>query len=434
MNLNDYQTHLDILRQRFDKALAATGFDQVILSAGDKVMIQGDDHTYPYSPRAFAQQWLPYDLDAGTCVLYRPGDKPVLYWPSRADFWHLTPQAPQGDWTGLWDVQAAGGPEEWLAAAVRGRKTAWIGRDQGLADYDVVVEPAELKARLEYDRAWKTAFEIACLEQASTLGALGHKAAEQAFYQGESEAGVYREFLRGSSQLESNEPYPGIVGINESAATLHYERRLFTPPSAHRTLLIDAGAKVNGYASDITRTHTQDNARFTAIRQALVELSTALVEGARPGVAMADLHREAFRGVAAILKAHDLCRLSVDEQVDKGIPRAFFPHGLGHLLGLQVHDVGGHQQDVTGTRYRDPEHGALRLTRTLSPGMVLTIEPGLYFIPMLLDKMVRDTPEHGVDLAAVEELKPWGGVRWEDNILITDTGSRNLTDEAFART
>lgn len=432
MNLEHYKQHLNILRHRYDQALADTGFDQVIVSAGHKVMIAGDDHTYPYSPRAFAQQWLPYTLDAGTCVLYRPNEKPVLLWPSRADFWHLTPQAPSGDWTALWDIRAADSLD-WLKDAVRGRKTAWIGADEGLDDSDVQVDPTDLKARLSYFRAWKTDYEIDCMVEASRQGVSGHLAARDAFFNGASEAGVYRAFLQGSRQLESTEPYPGIIALNESAATLHYERRLFDPPKAHRTLLIDAGAQYNRYASDITRTHTQGNGVFAELRDGVAALSDRLSKAVQPGVAMVALHEQALAGVAQLLYDHGICRLSVDEQLAKRIPQVFFPHGLGHLLGLQVHDTGGHQQDEQGTLAPSSDYPALRLTRTLGEGMTLTIEPGLYFIPMLLAQMERDVPDHGVDLKKVEALKPWGGIRHEDNILVTASGSRNLTEEAFAR-
>lgn len=430
MNQEHYRHHLNTLRQRYDQALAETGFDQVIVSAGHKVMIAGDDHTYPYSPRAFAQQWLPYTCDPGTCVLYRPNEKPVLFWPSRADFWHLTPQAPSGDWTAFWDIRAADSLD-WVDGAVQGKKTAWIGADEGLSAFDVHLDPAELKARLRYHRAWKTDYEIDCMVEASRMGVAGHRAARDAFFNGESEAGVYRAFLQGSQQLESTEPYPGIIALNESAATLHYERRLFEPPREHRTLLIDAGAQCNRYASDITRTHTQGNEVFAELRDGVAALSDRLSKAVAPGVAMVDLHRQALAGVAHLLHEHGICRWSVEEQLEKRIPQVFFPHGLGHLLGLQVHDAGGHQQDETGTLAPNPDFPALRLTRTLSEGMTLTIEPGLYFIPMLLAQMERGIPDHGVNLDKVEALKPWGGIRHEDNILVTASGSRNLTAEAF---
>jgi Xaa-Pro dipeptidase len=118
--------------------------------------------------------------------------------------------------------------------------------------------------------------------------------------------------------------------------------------------------------------------------------------------------------------------------VASGITRSFLPHGLGHLLGLQVHDAGGHLADTAGRR-REPPRGDpfLRLTRTLSPGMVVTIEPGLYFIPALLRAMLAKHEAH-VSRAMIERLLPFGGIRIEDNVAVTADGHRNLTREAFA--
>lgn len=100
-------------------------------------------------------------------------------------------------------------------------------------------------------------------------------------------------------------------------------------------------------------------------------------------------------------------------------------------MGLHVHDVAGHQQNPEGEVRNDPENPFLRLTRTLEEGMVITIEPGLYFIPMLLNKLIEAEPQHGLDLDLIEQLKSYGGIRIEDNVLVTATGHRNLTREAF---
>lgn len=434
MQPDHYPDHLDTLQTRYQTAMVGAGFDQIVISAGSKVTVAEDDRAYPYTPMAFAQQWLPYDLDPDTFIVFRPGEKPRLLWPARADFWHLTPRAPSGDWTRHWQVEAATSLADWLPA-LTGR-VAWLGPahpDLARVDADPVINPAELKAELVYGRAVKTDFEIDCLFAANKKAVAGHRAAREAFLRGESEAGVYRDYLAYSRQLESEEPYSGIIALNESAATLHYERRSFTAPAEHRTLLIDAGAQVNGYASDITRTHTTDTGRFADLLAGMESLAQSLSAAVKPGVPMVELHEEALAGVAGLLHEHGLCSLSVEEQLAKKIPQTFFPHGLGHLLGLQVHDVGGFQQDAAGTQAPSAEAPFLRLTRTLEPGMVITVEPGLYFIPMLLEKMQRETPDHGCDLALIEQLKPFGGIRIEDNVLVTETGHRNLTREAFAK-
>ncbi|PTY37423.1 Xaa-Pro dipeptidase [Saccharospirillum sp. MSK14-1] len=426
-----YRAHLDTLMHRYQASLERCGFDAVIISAGVAEKVRDDDHAYPYHPNAFAQQWLPEAITPGTCLLIRPGETPQLYWPAQADFWHLSPSAPSGDWTAHWQLHGAADLNDWLPT-VSGR-LAWIGPAHPSlknTTKDVEFNPTNLHADLAYDRAYKTEFEVEQLWQASRKAVPGHRAAADAFNAAASEADIYAAFLAASGQLESLEPYPGIIALNENAATLHYERRLFDKPQQHRSLLIDAGAQVGGYASDITRTCGQGSASFDALLAAMETFELDLCAAVRPGLPMADLHQQAVKGVAGILKELDLCRLGVEEQLEKRIPQAFFPHGLGHLLGLQVHDIGGHQQDRAGTLAPNQHAPFLRLTRTLEAGMVLTIEPGLYMIPMLLDQL-RARGDVGLNEAAIAELRPWGGVRIEDNVLVTAKGSRNLTREAF---
>jgi Xaa-Pro dipeptidase len=111
----------------------------------------------------------------------------------------------------------------------------------------------------------------------------------------------------------------------------------------------------------------------------------------------------------------------------------FFPHGLGHFIGLQTHDVAG-LADNTGNALERPEgHPYLRLTRTLEPGNVLTIEPGLYFIPALLAAWKLDKDPGVINWDVVERLSPYGGIRIEDNVHVTESGCENLTRHAFAK-
>ncbi|MEX2320493.1 MAG: Xaa-Pro dipeptidase, partial [Saccharospirillum sp.] len=91
MNTQRYSRHLATLMERFERALSQTGFDQVVISAGSPVIVAEDDRAYPYTPRAYAQQWLPYDVLPDTFIIFKPGDTPRLLWPARQDFWHISP-------------------------------------------------------------------------------------------------------------------------------------------------------------------------------------------------------------------------------------------------------------------------------------------------------------------------------------------------------
>jgi Xaa-Pro dipeptidase len=204
-------------------------------------------------------------------------------------------------------------------------------------------------------------------------------------------------------------------------------------PAVRRSLLIDAGAEFLGYAADITRTYSASATDdFAALIASMDALQLRICDEVKPGVDFVVLHAFTHRQLAALLRDHNLVTCSADEAVSNGITRAFLPHGLGHLLGLQVHDAGGRLADNTGRKREPPAQDPfLRLTRTLQPGFVTTVEPGLYFIPSLL-KAVLAKHEDKVNRAAIERLVPFGGVRIEDNVEVTADGHRNLTREAFA--
>jgi Xaa-Pro dipeptidase len=129
-----------------------------------------------------------------------------------------------------------------------------------------------------------------------------------------------------------------------------------------------------------------------------------------------------------------LTKLPGQAALESGVTSVFFPHGIGHLLGLQVHDVGGVMGDDKGQeRQRPPGHPALRLTRMLEPGVVVTVEPGIYFIDSLLAAAHSDARRAHIDWAVVEELKPYGGIRIEDNVATTQALPENMTRDAFSR-
>jgi Xaa-Pro dipeptidase len=203
-------------------------------------------------------------------------------------------------------------------------------------------------------------------------------------------------------------------------------------PIKVRSLLIDAGADFSGYAADVTRTWCAAGAPLQPLIDSLDRLQQTLCAEARGGVDFVTLNERAHELLAQVLVTHSLVNCSAAEAFESGLTRTFLPHGLGHLLGLQVHDAGGRQISPDGEiRDPPPEHPFLRLTRVLEPGFVVTIEPGLYFIPSLL-RALDPAARRRVNWATVEELIPYGGVRIEDNVFVQETKHSNLTREAFA--
>jgi Xaa-Pro dipeptidase len=163
-------------------------------------------------------------------------------------------------------------------------------------------------------------------------------------------------------------------------------------------------------------------------------LQQGLCEGMKAGVDYRDMHLRAHHDIAGLLVDHGIIRCGAEQAVEKGLSSVFFPHGLGHFLGLQTHDVAGLITDETGREIPRPAgHPYLRLTRALAPGNVLTVEPGLYFIDSLLSRWRAGDDAGLVDWALVDELAPFGGIRIEDDVAVTDGDPENLTRDAFAK-
>ncbi len=200
-----------------------------------------------------------------------------------------------------------------------------------------------------------------------------------------------------------------------------------------RALLIDAGAQHAGYACDITRTYAAAPGAFQDLIEAVDAAQRALAARVRPGTDYREIHLEAHRAIAGILVAHGLVKGTPEAAVESELTSVFFPHGIGHLLGLMVHDAGGFMAAPEGGALPKPEgHPYLRLTRRLEPGFVVTIEPGIYFIDSLLAQAKAGARGKMVDWQRVEALAPCGGIRIEDNVVAQAGAPRNLTREAFA--
>ena len=210
-------------------------------------------------------------------------------------------------------------------------------------------------------------------------------------------------------------------------------------PAARHSFLIDAGARHRCYASDITRSYAADTGEcgsdtFSKLIEDLDAAQRGLIDSIQVGQNYLDLHQDMHRRLGRLLADNRLVRCSAEAAFELGITRSFLPHGLGHLLGLQTHDVGGHQSSPAGGQSPPPEeYAALRLTRPVEVNQVFTIEPGLYLIPQLLRSLKEGDHGKQVNWTVVDELRPFGGIRIEDNVLITTSGTRNLTREAFAR-
>ena len=271
------------------------------------------------------------------------------------------------------------------------------------------------------------------MREASRIGIRAHRAAERAFRAGASEFGIHLAYCQAAGQDANDLPYTNIIALNEHAAVLHYMHRDRVPPKPVRSFLIDAGASYGGYACDITRTYSAQADEFQTLIDAVDGAQRNMCAQVRAGSDYRQLHLDAHLALANILRDFGLITVSPEVAVETGVSSVFFPHGLGHGIGLQVHDVAGFAASDQGGTIPKPEgHPYLRLTRVLQPGMVVTIEPGLYFIDMLLDDLKDRGLGPSVDWDRVAHFKPYGGIRIEDDVVCTEGEPENLTREAFA--
>ena len=428
-----YAHHLDTLRGCADRALARGGFDHLLIAAGQPGTKFLDDNHYPYAVNPPFKHWVPLTDAPGSWIAYTPGARPKLVFLQPRDYWHVVPEAPTGYWVEHFDIVTVRTAEEAIAQLPR-RHAAVIAEACPPIDGVDANNPPAVLDYLHYYRAYKTPYELALMRRANRIGTRAHRAAERAFRAGEGELGIHQAYLAAAGQTDAELPYSSIVGLNRHGAVLHYMALDRTPPAESRSLLIDAGASASGYASDITRSYAAPgHAEFQALIDAMDAVQQHQVANVKAGVDYATLHVQAHHQLAGVLAAHGLIRMSAESAVESGVTRAFFPHGLGHSIGLQVHDVGGFARNDRGeTVPRPDDHPFLRMTRTLEPCMVVTIEPGLYFIDMLLDEVRRTPAAKDVDWNKVEALKPYGGIRIEDDVACTDGAPENLTRDAFA--
>jgi Xaa-Pro dipeptidase len=431
-----YGAHLDEIKERHDRALERAGASHVVIYSGNPKRMFLDDNDYPFKANPHFVHWAPLTALPSSYIVYAPGETPILVYYQPRDYWHVVPGAPDGYWTRHFDIRIVNTTDEIPAHLPEDRqKCIAIGEfdDESTAFGIERINPSTAINSLHYARGAKTEYELAVMRLAAQRGVAGHVAAEAAFRNGLPEFDIHRAYCAAVSHVDAELPYGNIIALNEHGSVLHYTNLEREAPPNARSFLIDAGAQVHGYASDITRTYSNGDARFQALIDRMEVLELAVIDKVRAGIDYRDLHVDTHRLLAEVLVEAELASGSPDTLLETGVTSAFFPHGLGHLLGIQVHDVGGHQESDTGGTIDPPSgHPFLRLTRILEENMVLTIEPGLYVIDMLLDEL-RGTPAEGhVNWQTVEWLRPFGGIRIEDDIRVLSDGNENLTREAFA--
>jgi Xaa-Pro aminopeptidase len=397
--------------------------DVVLVTAGEPIGIPGGaDQTYPFLAHA-EYLWLADRETPGAVVAFDPQEGWVDFVPEVTEREKV--------WEGK--VQEEGQPlshlPAWLAGR-RGRPVVTLGA--GLAG--VAGDPIrtlELRELIHHARRAKDEVELERMRRACAASAKAYANIVARIKPGVTERSLQVEleadFFRHGGDRTA---YESIVASGPRSAVLHApatDRKL----GDGEFLLIDAGAECRRYASDVTRTYAV-NGKFTPFQKdlydAVLKAEVAAIAACTPGRPFREVHYAAARDMVAGLVGMGLMKGKPEDLVEREAHTLFFPHGLGHMVGLGVRDASGRLPGA-----KDPMPPALRTLRTdipLEPGYVLTIEPGLYFVPPLLTN--PENRKKFADCVAwdkVDKLHDAGGVRIEDNILITKDGPENLTRE-----
>ncbi|MDZ7852883.1 MAG: Xaa-Pro dipeptidase [Halomonas sp.] len=420
--------HLAALQQTYNEILTRLGLDGVLLYSGHPRRHFADDQEASFAAFGHFMHWIGQADLARSWLLICPGQRPRLKVHAPDDFWHLPARLPDEPWVATFEIEMS--RDDAPPALPTGRFAVLGDVSAALADsLGAACNPTDLLGALDEGRVRKSDYEIACLRDANQQAMAGHRAARRAFLEGGAELDVQFAYLSASRQRETALPYASIVGLNAHAGVLHYQHYDNVAPARRRSLLLDAGHRQRGYCADITRTWAGPDAdpAFAPLIEGVTALQQRLIDALAPGVDYVDLHQRMHQALGALLADQGLVHCTPEAAVDQGITRAFCPHGLGHSLGLQVHDVAG-RVDGAGRPLPPPDRDpALRLTRKLEAGMVVTMEPGLYVIFMLLAPLKEGAAGGDIDWRLVEGLADHGGIRIEDNLVITPSGHDTLT-------
>ncbi|MCB1049594.1 MAG: Xaa-Pro dipeptidase [Acidobacteria bacterium] len=433
-----FADHIQTLQNRYEETLDllqknGVQIDAVLSHSGTESYYFADDHAVVFKAHHHLLHWLPVNRP-DQMVMIQPGKKPVFFQVVPTDFWYEQDFRLEQWVADSFDVVSLSSPEQVLDHLPATRRIAFLGENTEFASQmglpSNLHNEKNLRNRLDYARSLKTPYEVERIRIANQRALKGHEAAYHAFMEGASEWEIHMRYLQACGQLEQECPYGNIVALDEKGAILHYQGKRQSSGKDSKVLLIDAGSMDAFYCSDITRTYAREDAHpvFRSLVEKMDALQLDLVQKVHVGVPYLTLHEAAHDGVLDILLAENIVQGDREKLKDMKISSLFFPHGIGHLLGLQVHDVSGHFKDETGVLAPPPEdHRFLRLTRKMEAGMVFTIEPGLYFIPVLLDPERATEKGATINWKLVDALIPLGGIRIEDNILVTEKGPQNLT-------
>lgn len=425
-----YLQHINEKTQRFQRFCNELNLHGILISSGQQQIQFMDDMAYPFKANVYFKEWLPLVKRYNSFLFIPAVGKPHLYLDVAEDIWHTAPQSLPAAWQVAFQLfEFEGLPD--IADLLR--DVAYLGEQNEFSLPPEQCNPTSLRYKIDYQRRFKTPYEHECVRQANLQAAAAHLVAKDAFYSKASELDIKLAYLGACKQADDEMPYSIIAGVNEHAAILHHFLLDNTPPKQHRSFLIDAGVEVNGYASDITRTWAFDeSSEYAEMIDCMDSKQQELVASINAGGSAIELHELSHLKMAEVLQQFSIINCSAERCVNSGLSSTFYPHGIGHGLGVNVHELGGHLGNADGSEIPPPEaYPRLRNTLNFAAGAVNTVEPGIYFIPSLLARLKASELAGEVNWSRIDEFLPFGGVRIEDNILIGEAEIENMTRAAF---
>ena len=305
------------------------------------------------------------------------------------------------------------------------------GTDEVAGRFSLALTKAIISMRLV-----KEDCEIEVIDDACNLGYEMHTVARNSIVPGIIEQEIVGKMDGVTLSKGWGVSFPTILTQHGETLHNHLHDKIIEPG---KLMVIDAGAESNvHYASDFTRTYPTSG-KFTAKQREIYQIVCDCNEFAfsmtRPGISYREVHLKTMHLMLEELRALDIVRGDVQDMVEAGIAGLFMPHGLGHNMGLDVHDMEDYGENYVGyddDQSRSPQLGlgSLRMARKLVPGNVITDEPGIYFIPALIKKWKSEKTDQGfVNYSKLESYYDFGGIRLEDDVLVTADGARRLGKE-----
>lgn len=305
------------------------------------------------------------------------------------------------------------------------------GTDEVAGRFSLALTKAIISMRLV-----KEDCEIEVIDDACNLGYEMHTVARNSIVPGIIEQEIVGKMDGVTLSKGWGVSFPTILTQHGETLHNHLHDKIIEPG---KLMVIDAGAESNvHYASDFTRTYPTSG-KFTAKQREIYQIVCDCNEFAfsmtRPGISYREVHLKTMHLMLEELRALDIVRGDVQDMVEAGIAGLFMPHGLGHNMGLDVHDMEDYGENYVGyddDQSRSPQLGlgSLRMARKLVPGNVITDEPGIYFIPALIEKWKSEKTDQGfVNYSKLESYYDFGGIRLEDDVLVTADGARRLGKE-----